>query len=146
MNFSSLSRGDRIALIAGAVVAITAVLSIAYEWGVIMVVSLLAGLLAVAVVLQPQLMPATKLPATKGVLLLGAGAAATLVNALTAFDWLGWITRNLLTFDAIQFLTGLVAAVALLYAGWMAFQAERGTGTAAAGSSTPPEAPAAPTS
>jgi hypothetical protein len=146
MDFSKLSSNDRTALIAGVIVVVTALISVANNWGVFMILSLLAGLAAVFIVLQPQLAPATKLPAPKGVSLVGAGGVATVATGLTAVDWLGWIFDHLISFDAIQFLVGLGAAVALLYAGWMAYTAERGTAApamAAAPSSAPPPPPPA---
>ena len=125
MNFSSLGSNDRTALIAAAVVVITALLSISNNWGLLMVVSLLGGIGVIAVILQPQLAPTMKLPTSKGGALLGLGAITTLATALTALNWLWWIPGHLLTFDAIQFLVGLVAAIVMLYAGWMAY-ASRG--------------------
>ena len=136
MDFSKLGSNDRMALGAGIVVAVTALISIANNWGLIMVVSLLAGLAAAYVVLQPQLAPAMRLPATKGMLLLGAGVVAVIATGLTAVDWMSWILGHLISFDTIQFIVGLIAAVALLYAGWMAYSAERGAPA--------PVAPAAP--
>jgi hypothetical protein len=140
MDFSKLGSNDRMALAAGAIVAITGLISIANNWGLIMVVSLLAGLAAVYIVLQPQLAPAMKMPVSKGMALLGAGAVATVATGLTAVDWMGWILDHLLTFDTIQFIVGLIAAVALLYAGWMAYSTERGTAPAPV---APPPAPPA---
>jgi hypothetical protein len=140
MDFSKLGSNDRMALAAGAIVAITGLISIANNWGLIMVVSLLAGLAAVYIVLQPQLAPAMKMPVSKGMALLGAGAVATVATGLTAVDWMGWILDHLLTFDTIQFIVGLIAAVVLLYAGWMAYSTERGTAPAPV---APPPAPPA---
>jgi hypothetical protein len=148
MDFSKLSSNDRTALIAGVIVVVTALISVANNWGVFMILSRLAGLAAVFIVLQPQLAPAMKLPAPKGLSLVGAGGVATVATGLTAIDWLSWIFGHLVSFDAIQFLVGLVAAVVLLYAGWMAYTAERGTVAppmpAAASSAAPPPPPAEP--
>src|SRR5262245_28855852 len=132
MDFSKLGSNDRMALAAGVIVAVTGLISIANNWGLIMVVSLLAGLAGAYFVLQPQLAPAMRLPATKGMLLLGAGAVATIATGITAVDWLSWILGHLISFDTIQFIVGLIAAVVLLYAGWMAYSAERGTAAPAA--------------
>jgi hypothetical protein len=139
MDFSKLSSNDRTALIAAVIVTVTGLISVTNNWGVFMILSLLAGLAAVFVVLQPQVAPAMKLPAPKGVSLLGAGGVATVATGLTAIDWLGWIFDHLISFDTIQFVAGLVAAIVLLYAGWMAYTSERGTAAPAA-----PVAPATP--
>lgn len=79
-------------------------------------------------VLQPQIAPAVKLPMTKGVLLLGLGAIATVVLLVVALVWIDYIlTPPIFVFDTIQFFIGVAAAVVLLYAGWRAYQAEKGT-------------------
>ena len=44
MDFSKLSSNDRTALIAAVVVVVTALISVANNWGVFMILSLLAGL------------------------------------------------------------------------------------------------------
>ena len=121
-----MSQNDRIALAAGAVVAVTAVLSIFFDWGVVMVTSLLAGLLAVAAVIQPSLLASLRLSGSKGAYLLIAGVGATLVNGLTGIDYLNWIVDHIGTIDALQFIIGIVAAVVLLWTGWVAYRGEGG--------------------
>jgi len=127
MDFSKLNQSDRMVLVAGVVVAITGIISLSNDWGILMAVSMLAGLAAIGVVLQPQLAPAMKLPATKGLSILALGAVATIVSGLTALDWFGWILEHIASFDALQFMVGLIAAIVILYAGWMLYQAERKT-------------------
>ena len=140
MDFSKLGANDRNALIAGIVVAATALLSITGNWGVFMVLSLLAGLAAIFIVLQPQIAPAMRLPAPKGMSLLIAGAVATAATGLTAVDWLGWIVEHFVAFDTLQFVIGLIAAIALLYLGWVAYAAERGAAPSAPPAPPPPPA------
>jgi hypothetical protein len=125
MDLSTLQKSDRLALGAGAVVAITALLSIANEWGAAMALSLAAGAGAIGIVLQPRIAPTVTLPATKATLILGLGAAATLATGLVALDWIGWILEHPFRFDTIQFLLGLAAAVVVLSVGYDAFRAER---------------------
>jgi hypothetical protein len=125
MDFSKLSQNDRITLGAGAVVVVTALLSISNEWGALMFLSLAAGIGAIALVLQPFFAPQVTLPATKATVLLGLGAVATVATGLSGLNWLGWIVEHFARFDTIQFLTGLAAAVVLLVIGFQAFQAER---------------------
>jgi hypothetical protein len=129
VNFSKISANDRLALGAGAVIVVTALLSISNEWGLLMVLSLAAGLGAIAIVLQPHLAPERTLPMTKGMALLGLGGIAAIATGLTAIDWLGWIVDHMIRFDTIQFMAGLAAAFVLLFAGFVDFQAEREVAT-----------------
>lgn len=125
MDFSKLSQNDRITLGAGAVVVVTALLSISNEWGALMFLSLAAGVGAIALVLQPFFAPQVTLPATKATVLFGLGTVATIATGLSGLNWLGWIVEHFARFDTIQFLTGLAAAVVLLVIGFQGFQAER---------------------
>jgi hypothetical protein len=128
MNFSTLSANDRLAAIAAAIVVITGLISIAQDWGALVFLSLAAGVVALFVVLQPQIAPAVKLPMTKGVLLLGLGAISTVVLLVVALQWIDYIlTPPIFVFDTIQYFIGVIAAVVLLFAGWRAYQAEKGT-------------------
>ena len=127
MNFSALSANDRLAAIAAAIVVITGLISIAQDWGALVFLSLAAGLVALFVVLQPQIAPAVKLPMTKGVLLLGMGIISTVVLLVVALQWIDYIlTPPIFVFDTIQYFIGVIAAVVLLFAGWRAYQAEKG--------------------
>ena len=128
MDFSTMSASGRSTLVAGAIVTVTPLLSISNEWGLLMAVSLLGGIGAIAL----ELSPAINLPATRGVSALVLGGMATVATTLVAINWLGWIVEHLVSFDTIQFLTGLVAAVALLGIGSGRYQAERSTAVAAA--------------
>lgn len=151
VNFSKLSYFEKVAAVAAVVVVITALISLANDWGILMAVSLLAGLAALVVIFLPQTAPATRLPGSKGSLLTAAGAVATVVTAVVAFTWIGWIGEHLGTFDTLQFLLGLVAAAVLAWAGWQVLRGEGGKlmfGTsrpmAAAGPAMPPAEPMAP--
>ena len=90
-----------------------------------MFLSLAAGAGAIAVVLLPIASPATTLPTTKGVALLGLGAVATVATGLSGLNWIEYIFEHLARFDTIQFLTGLAAAVVVLSIGFRTYQAER---------------------
>ena len=128
MNFSALNANDRLAAVAAVVVIITGLISIAQAWGPLVFLSLAAGVGVLFVVLQPQIAPAVKLPMTKGVLLLGLGAIATVVLLVVALSWIDYIlTPPIFVFDTIQFFIGVVAAIVMLFAGWRAYQAEKGT-------------------
>ena len=127
MRFASLRASDRLVLIAGAVIAITALISFidpAGYGGGIMLISLLAGLGAAYVTLQPQVAPERTLPATRGLSLLVLGTAATAASAIAGVASLGYIIDNLTDSYVLIFLVGLVASVALLWVGWTAYNAE----------------------
>jgi hypothetical protein len=151
MNFSKLTYFEKVAAVAAVVVVITGLISLANDWGILMAISLLAGLGALLVVFLPQMAPTTALPGSKGSLLVAAGAVATVVTAVVAIGWVTWITEHLATFDTLQFLVGLVAAVVLAWAGWQVLRAEGGKlmfGTsrpmAAAAPTMPPAEPTMP--
>jgi hypothetical protein len=149
MNFSKLSYFEKVAAVAAVVVVITALISLANDWGILMAISLLAGLGALLVLFLPQMAPTTALPGSKGSLLVATGVVATVVTAVVAVSWIGWIGDHLATFDTLQFLLGLVAAVVLAWAGWQVLRAEGGKlmfGTSRSmGAATPTMTPAEPT-
>lgn len=126
MNYSSMSGSDKRTLALGAIVAIAGILSFmdpSGSWGAVVVIGILGGLLAVYVAVQPQIAPSMKLPATKGLLLLVAGAAAALGFVIAALTWFSYVIEVTRVFSII-FDVGLVAAIALLWFGWVAYQQE----------------------
>jgi hypothetical protein len=133
MDLSKLSSNERLAVYASAVVVVTGFLSVAWNWGSIMILAALAGLVVLGGILLPQLSPNTRLPAPKGLVMLGGGIVAAAAFIITAFDWLGWIGDHLATVDTIQFLVGLAASVVMAWTGWRAYH-ESGR----VGSPTPP--------
>ena len=133
MRFRTLGAGDRRILIAGAVVAITALISFvdpAGSWGGIMIVSVLAGAGAAYLAVQPQVSPTMTLPAPKGMSLLVLGAAATAASAIALLSYVGYVFGNLTDVYELIFLVGLVASAYLLWVGWTAYKAESGASTA----------------
>jgi phosphoglycerol transferase MdoB-like AlkP superfamily enzyme len=143
MNYSSLSASDRRVLITGGIVAIVALLSFLDpngNWGSIMALTLLAGLGAVFVGLQAQLAPSTKLPVSKGLLLLILGAVAAGATAISMLTYIGYITSNIADFFVLIMIVGLIASIVLLLTGWTAYKAE----TLAPAVPAAPGAPATP--
>jgi hypothetical protein len=139
--FSTLSGNDRLAAIAAVVALITSIISLVWAWGFLMLVPLLAALGVVFVIFQAQIAPNTKLPATRGMLLLVLGGGAALFWVIVTFQWINYILEPpIFTIDTTQFLIGLVASLVLLFAGWRAYKAEKGT---AAPPVSPPAPPAA---
>lgn len=141
MSFSALSGNDRTAAVAAVIVVITALISLVWRWGFLMVIPLLAGLLVLFVLFQARLAPTMRMPASRGMILLGAGAAAALFWVLVALQWLGYITDNVASIDVLQFFVGLVASIVLLFAGWRAYQSDSGAAPAAPPPAPPPAAP-----
>ena len=140
MNFRTMAAADQQVLVAGAVIAITALISFldpAGSWGGIMIVSVLAGVVAAYVAVQPQVAPAMRLPMTKGLSLLVLGAAATAASLIALLSYVGYVFKYLTDIYVLLFMVGLVASIFLLWIGWRAYKAESGASTA------PPPPPAA---
>ena len=147
MNFSTLGASDRRVAIAGGIAAIVGLLSFLDpngDWGTIMALTLIAGLGAVFVGLQSQLAPGTKLPTTKGLLLLILGAVATGATGIAVLTYIGYITRNVVDFFTLSMIVGLVASFVLLLTGWTAYQGETATAPPAPPSNPPASAPPPP--
>ena len=138
--FSQLSRNDRLALIAAALVEITSLLALGDAWGMVMIVSFLASIGVIAVVLLPWLAPSRKLPAPKGISLLALGVAAVVGTGIAALQNARFISEEMADPETLIFLAGLVNAVVLAYAGWMAFRAEQPAAAPAPPAAQPPAA------
>jgi hypothetical protein len=139
MSFRTMAAADRQVLIAGVVITITALISFvdpAGTWGGIMVVSVLAGLAAAYVAVQPQVAPSMRMPMTKGLSLVVLGVAATTASVTALLSYLGYVFQYLTDVYVLIFLVGLVASISLLWIGWRAYKAESGV------SAAPPQPPA----
>ena len=148
MNFSSLTAGDKRLLIAGAVVALVALISFvdpSGSWGGVMALSLVGGLLAIFVAVQAQLMPTMKMPLTRGLSVLIAGALAVGGSAIAMLGYIGYISRNLADIYVILMILGLVAGIFILWTGWQLYQAEPKAAAAPAAPAAPAPAAPAPT-
>ena len=140
--FSALSGNDRMAAIAAVVALICSLISLVWAWGFLMVIPLLAAVGVLFVVFRARVAPNVNLPMAHGMLLLVLGGAAALFWVLVTLQWINYILEPpIFTVDTIQFLIGLVASLVMLFAGWRAYQAEKGT--AAAPPAAPPAPPAA---
>jgi hypothetical protein len=154
MDFSKLSSADKQVVYAAAAVVVLGIVALARAWGGLVFLPLLGGIGALAVVFMPQLAPTTKLPGSKGSLLLICGGVAGVFWLLATLTWLEYIFRFLVTFDTILFLLGLAASLWLAWLSWQAFQAEGGKfvvgtsgdagGSSAAAATPPPAEPAPP--
>jgi hypothetical protein len=126
MNFSALSATEKMAVYASLLVAVLGLWSLSQGWGGLLILAVLAAIGMLLVLFAPALMPRTKLPGSKGSLMLVTGGVAAVVWALSALTWIGWIFGHLATIDTLQFVVGLLAALAMGWFGWQAFQAEGG--------------------
>jgi hypothetical protein len=137
MNFSTLSAEDRRNLILGAIVVVAGVLSFfdpAGNWGSVVFLGILGGLLAMFVATQAQVAPTVKLPATRGVVELVTGALAALGFVIAGLTYAAYLIQ--INVFSIIFDIGLVASIALLWFGWQAYQREQRR----SGSAPPPPA------
>lgn len=128
MRFSQLPAEDRWYVLLGGVAIVTGVLSSldpTGSRGALVLLGVLGAVLAVFVAVQPQIAPATRLPATRGTVLLVAGIVAAAGFVLGGLRFLSAFF-SLRTFSLI-FDVGLVAALALLWLGWRAYEREQGS-------------------
>ena len=126
MDFSKLSRNEKMAVYASIVVVVSALISIANNWGTLMFIPLLAGIAALVVVFSPQVMPSTRMPGSNGSLLTVLGVASVLVWVVVLIDNLEWVMDHIVNLDTFQFVIGLIAAVVLAWFGWQTLQGEGG--------------------
>ena len=143
MDFAKLSSSEKMTVYAAVVVVILAIYSLAYRWGGLMALPLIGGLGVLAIVFLPQMSPNTKLPGSRGSLLLLAGGAAALFWTLNTLVWLGYIFSNFDEIDTWIYLVGFAAALWLGWQSWQAFQAEGGTFRLGSSEAPSPSVPAA---
>jgi len=126
MDFSKLSSNEKMAVFASVVVVVTAIVSLVNRWGGLIILPLLAALAMLLILFAPSIMPNTKLPGSKGSLMLVAGGVAAVFWLISALTWLDWIFGHLARFDTLQYLVGLAGSLVMGWTGWQAFQAEGG--------------------
>lgn len=144
MNWNNLSQNEKLAVYGSVALIIGAAIggaASALGW-----LALLAALGMLAVIFLPQFSPQTKLPGSKGSLMLALGGIAAvimLLGLLTAIGWLG-LYFSVLALQAIFFLIAVAGGLLMGWAGWQEFQAEGGKfqiGTTSSGGGTPPAGP-----
>jgi hypothetical protein len=151
MDFSKLSANEKLATYSAVVLVLAGIIS---NWGGLLWLSILAGLAALVVIFLPQMSPTTALPGSKGSLLVAVGGIAAAGAVIEILRYLSYFFNTLDDFQTWLFLVALIAALALAWAGWQAFQAEggkfqvgmQGSGTAATPSASgpPPTTPTPP--
>lgn len=138
MDLSKLSSNDKLAAIGAVLAIVGSVVSFgAGPYGV------LTGIAMLIILFLPQFSPSTKLPGSKGSLMLIVGGAAGIGALLTLLAWLPYL--GLMGTYFIGGLLGIVGGLLMGWASWREFQAEGGKFNLgmSSGPSTP-SAPAAP--
>jgi len=139
--FSALSGNDRMAAVAAVVALVCSVISLVWEWGALMFIPLLAAAGVLFVVFQARVAPNVTIPMARGMLLLVLGGAAALFWLIVTVQWINYILEPpIFTIDTIQFFIGLAASLVMAFAGWRAYQTDKGMPAA-----SPPAPPAPPT-
>lgn len=137
MDFSKLGKNEKLASI-GAVIAIVGGLVGGIGGGGL---GLLTAILMLVIVFLPQFSPATKLPGSKGSLMLLVGGGAGIGALLALLAWLPYL--SVLGSYFFGYLASIVGGLLMGWAGWSEFQAEGGKFNIGM-ASTPPAPPPAP--
>lgn len=149
MDISKLNSNEKIAAIGAVLAIVGSVVSFgAGPYGV------LTGIAMLVIIFLPQFSPTTKLPGSKGSLMLIVGGAAAIGAILTLLAWLPYL--GIMGSFFIGGLLGIIGGLLMGWGAWQEFQAEGGKfqlGTAPASTSAAPpptatdatsEAPATP--
>ncbi|MGH2386292.1 MAG: hypothetical protein ACRDGB_14760 [Candidatus Limnocylindria bacterium] len=136
MDFSKLSQNEKLATYGSIAVIVGGLVGLgAAGLGLLAVVAAIGML---AVVFLPQMSPSTRLPGSKGSLMLALGAIAAVVLVLGFLTVLGslGILLQFAFIGTVFYLIAVAGGVLMAWAGWQEFQAEGGkfqVGTAAPG-------------
>ena len=135
MDFSKLSSNDKLAAIGAVLAIVGSVVSFgAGPYGV------LTGAAMLVILFLPQFSPTTKLPGSKGSLMLIVGGAAGIGALLTLLAWLPYL--GIMGTYFIGGLLGIAGGLLMGWASWREFQSEGGKFNIgmASGPSAPPPA------
>lgn len=142
MDLSKLNSNEKIAAIGAVLAIVGSIISFgAGPYGV------LTGIAMLVIIFLPQFSPATKLPGSKGSLMLIVGGVAAIGALLTLLAWLPYL--GIMGSFFIGGLLGIIGGLLMGWGSWQEFQAEGGKfqlGTAPAPGSAAPPPPAADTS
>jgi hypothetical protein len=141
MDLSKLSSNEKMAVYSSVVLVLAGIIS---NWGGLMWLSVLAGVAVLAVVLLPQISPSTKLPGSKGSLLVALGGIAAAGAVIELLRYISYFFNTLDDYRTWLFAIAAIAAVYLFWLGWKEFQAEGGKFNLGMASTAPPAPPAAP--
>ena len=119
MDISKLNSNEKIAAIGAVLAIIGALVSFgAGPYGV------LTGIAMLAIIFLPQFSPATKLPGSKGSLMLIVGGAAAIGAVLTLLAWLPYL--GIMGTYFIGGLLGIIGGLLMGWGAWQEFQSEGG--------------------
>jgi len=119
MDLSKLNSNEKIAAVGAVLAIIGSVVSFgAGPYGV------LTGIAMLAIIFLPQFSPTTKLPGSKGSLMLIVGGAAGIGALLTLLAWLPYL--GIMGSFFIGGLLGIVGGLLMGWGSWQEFQAEGG--------------------
>ncbi|HEY8238779.1 MAG TPA: hypothetical protein VIF63_05030 [Candidatus Limnocylindrales bacterium] len=121
MDFNKLSDTDKRYVLLAVGVIFGGLVGVSDGWGAFATIGLLAGIGVAGVILQPQLMPAMKLPIAKDQLVFGlavVAAASFVLAGLGSLSAVFAITRIM----SLLFDIGLVASLALAWFAWLDFK------------------------
>jgi hypothetical protein len=143
MDFSKLDQNEKLATYGSIAVLVGGL--VGYSYG-LTILAVLAAVGMLAIVFLPQLSAGTKLPGSRGSLMLIAGAVAGVILVLAFLLYIG-IVFTAFGIRDLFFLLAVAGGVLMAWAGWREFQGEGGkfqVGTAAAGPAPQAPAPQAP--
>jgi hypothetical protein len=123
MDFSKLNQNEKLAVYGSAALIVGGV--VGYSYG-LTALGILAAIAMLVVVFLPQLSSTTKLPGSRGSLMVAVGGLA---GAAMALALLSALAGNLLVntnFRDIAFLVAVVGGLLMAWAGWQEFQGEGG--------------------
>jgi hypothetical protein len=142
MDFSKLDQNEKMAVYGSLAAIIGPILASAgFGFGA-GGLTLILALAMLAIVFLPQLSPGTKLPGSKGSLMVivgGIAAASAALALLSSLGWLGLFGSNLVF--VVGWLVGIAGGLLMGWAGWQEFQKEGGKlqiGAAAPSAAGPP--------
>ena len=119
MDLSKLNSNEKMAGIGAVVAIIGSLVSFgAGPYGV------LTGIAMLAIIFLPQFSPTTKLPGSKGSLMLVVGGAAAIGAVLTLLAWLPYL--GIMGSYFIGGLAGIVGGLLMGWGAWQEFQSEGG--------------------
>jgi len=138
MDFSKLSRNEKLAVYGSVPVILHGLNGWGYSFG-LSVLAIPAAIAMLAVVLLPIFRPSTKLPGSRGSLMLLVGGIAGVILVLSLVLYIGVVFA---AFDLrhLFFLIAVAGGILMAWVGWQEFQAEGGKFQL--GSSSPAPRPA----
>lgn len=138
MDFSKLSSNEKLAAIG----AVAAILGALLSFGGGGSFGVLTGVAMLLIIFLPQFSPSTKLPGSKGSLMIVVGGVSALGALLALLAWLPYL--GLFGGVFIGLLLGIAGQLLMGWASWKEFQAEGGKFNLGMASSAPPAPPAPP--